>query len=83
MHRTTVMLPDDLRRRAASHAQKAGMSLGELIREAIAGWLDRPENKRASDDPFFSDKTVFEGPCPADLSARHDDYLYGDENALR
>ena len=31
-------------------------------------------------DPFFRDHAVFEGPAPADLSERHDDYLYGDED---
>jgi hypothetical protein len=38
------------------------------------------ENHRSGkddEDPFFSDKTVFSGKSPSDLSANHDDYLYG------
>ena len=77
MRRTTVMLLEDLKAQATSHAQKAGMSLGELIREALTSWLDRCGDGRSLSAPFFADKTVFDGPCPPDLSARHDGYLYG------
>ncbi len=34
--------------------------------------------KRETTDIFFRDDLVFSGDCPADLSVRHDDYLYGD-----
>jgi hypothetical protein len=34
------------------------------------------ERKR---DPLFSDRAVWEGDAPADLSERVDDYLYGEE----
>ena len=33
-----------------------------------------------SEDPLFKDVPVYDGPVPADLSARHDYYLYGDED---
>jgi hypothetical protein len=31
-----------------------------------------------SEDPLFKNVPVFKGPVPADLSERHDDYLFGD-----
>ena len=30
-----------------------------------------------SEDPLFKNVPVYKGPVPADLSERHDDYLYG------
>lgn len=33
----------------------------------------------AASDSLLSDTVVFDGPTPPDLSARHDDYLYGDK----
>ncbi|HEV7667555.1 MAG TPA: hypothetical protein VGS22_03460 [Thermoanaerobaculia bacterium] len=31
------------------------------------------------ENPFFKDHEVYHGSTPADLSERHDDYLYGDD----
>ena len=31
------------------------------------------------DDPLFADSAVWTGPAPRDLSANHDQYLYGDK----
>jgi hypothetical protein len=31
----------------------------------------------SSEDPLLKDVPVYKGPVPADLSERHDDYLYG------
>jgi predicted DNA-binding protein len=73
MHRTTILLPDELRRRAINLARQRGISLAELIRGAL-------EEKVAagpasfSDDPFFADHATFEGP--GDLADNHDYYLY-------
>jgi len=33
-----------------------------------------------SEDPFFLDDEVWEGPTPGDLALRHDHYLYGDKS---
>jgi hypothetical protein len=33
----------------------------------------------SSENPFFKDHEVYDGPTPADLSERHDEYLYGDD----
>jgi hypothetical protein len=78
MRRTTIMLPDRLRVRAMEHARSAGISLGELIREALAARLDSPSAARQR-DPFFADEAVFRGSGPSDGSENHDRYLYGEK----
>lgn len=76
MKRTTIMLPSDLKRRAARHARNLGISLAGLIRELLAGQL-APSGRRTDNDPLFSDTAVYAGKAPKDLSEKHDDYLYG------
>ena len=76
MERTTIMLPDDLRTRAASRARELGISMGELIRIAIETALIEPEQTRQH-DTFFSDRTVFRDNGPDNLAENHDQYLYG------
>ena len=57
MKRTTVMLPDDLRKRAFVRARERGVSLGVLIRESLdAAVPGRPAVRR--DDPLFADGAV-------------------------
>ena len=70
------MLPRDLKQRAARAAQSRGVSLGELIRQALTGLL-RGDPDLAGDDPLIADRAVYDGPIPADTSERHDDLLYG------
>jgi hypothetical protein len=77
MKRTTIMLPDDLRRRALLRAKQRGVSLGELIRDSLDAALPTVINE-AQRDPLFED-VIFDGPAPADISANHDKYLYDDE----
>ncbi len=74
MKRTTIMLPEDLRRRAMFKARQRGVSLGELIRNSLEASLPGSSNDPGK-DPLFED-AVFEGPTPRDLARRHDDYLY-------
>jgi hypothetical protein len=78
MKRTTVMIPTELKSRAAKHAKRKGMSLGGLIRESLERELeiDNHRANRDADDPFFCDDSVFSGESPADLSVNHDEYLY-------
>jgi len=73
MKRTTVMLPEALRRRAAFRARQRGISLGELIRDSLDAALPGASYDQ---DPLFED-VIFDGPAPKDLSAKHDKYLYG------
>lgn len=72
MKRTTIMLPEALRRRAASRARQRGISLGELIRDSLDAALPGVSYEH---DPQFED-AIFDGPVPRDLSASHDKYLY-------
>jgi hypothetical protein len=73
MHRTTILLPDDLRRAAEAEARLAGISLGELIRRRL-----RPSLRRAdAAAPAFFSREPWVDNGPADLSANHDRYLYG------
>lgn len=77
MKRTTIMLPEDLRRRALFRAKQRGVSLGELIRDSLDAALPDVTYDMHR-DPLFED-VVFDGPAPADVSANHDKYLYDDE----
>jgi hypothetical protein len=72
MKRTTIMLPEALRRRAAFRARQRGISLGELIRDSLDAALPGVSYEQ---DPLFED-VVFDGPAARDLSAKHDKYLY-------
>ena len=77
MKRTTIMLPDGLRRRALSRARQKGVSLGELIRDSLDAALPAVTYD-VEQDPLFED-VIYDGPAPADGSARHDKYLYDEE----
>ena len=76
MKRTTIMLSDDLCRRARARARQRGVSLGELIRESLDASLPHAPHVRAR-DPLF-EGVLFDGPAPQDLSRDHDMYLYHD-----
>ena len=80
MERTTIMLPHDLKAKAAKHANSVGISLGQYIREAIANSLETQQNDPRADDPLFSDDTVFSGKTRTDLAKKHDEYLYGESS---
>ena len=77
MKRTTVMIPEDLKIRAAKRANTVGISLGGFIRESIERAL-KSDGNSALDDPYMSDNSVYEGEIPTDLAQHHDKYLYGD-----
>ncbi len=75
MKRTTIMLPEDLRARAARRARGLGVSLAHFIRRAMESHLETTKGAM-DDDPLLRDDAVYEGPAPSDLAARHDEYLY-------
>lgn len=77
MKRTTIMLPEALRQRALSRAKQKGVSLGELIRDSLDAALPAVDYD-ASSDPLF-ESVIYDGPAPADVSTRHDAYLYDEE----
>jgi Arc/MetJ-type ribon-helix-helix transcriptional regulator len=77
MHRTTIMLPEQLKTRVIEHARKRGQSLGEVVRESLEEWLKTRSNKPTR-DPLFDDVPIYDGPVPEDYSINHDKYLYGE-----
>ena len=77
MHRTTVMLPTDLKRKAQQLAHHRGISFGELVRESLEAALES-HGGEIREDLLFSDMAVYGGPAPSSLSTDHDDFLYGE-----
>ena len=77
MHRTTIMLPEDLKSQAVAYARECGLSLGEVVRESLENWL-KSKNQRSASDPLFRNVPVYDGPVPEDYSINHDRYLYGE-----
>jgi predicted DNA-binding protein len=80
MKRTTVMIPDDLKIRAAKHAKMMGMSLGQFVRESLEKHLQSSNGGHSANDALFADDAVFEGKVPNDVAKNHDEYLYGDRS---
>jgi len=78
MERTTIMLPTDLKNKVLKQAEKKKISLAQFTREALEMSLEAAESRSTHDDPFVSDKALFSGDVPTDLSRNHDRYLYGD-----
>lgn len=77
MHRTTIMLPDDLKAKAEAVSRKKGLSLSQFVREAMKDLLKKYEG--GEKDSFFTDQAVFTGSAPKDISEKPDDYLYGNK----
>lgn len=76
MHRTTILLPLELRRKLESRAQRSGKTFSQLVREALAQFLEGGGDAWES-DPFFSSQRVYRRKVPTDLSRNADDHLYG------
>ena len=80
MHRTQLLLPADLHRRAAEAARARRTSLGHLVREALAEYLARSggvePTEEALEEILLGEP--FEDPRPEPrLSSDVDHYLYG------
>lgn len=78
MLKTTVMIPEDLKDLAQRYAEQHGISLSDLIREALRERLRQDAVSSRTADSLFADQAVYEEDAPKDLTARHDDYLYDD-----
>ncbi|MBT3224240.1 MAG: CopG family transcriptional regulator [Proteobacteria bacterium] len=79
MHRTTIMLPEDLKARSERQAKQLGISLGALIRDALAAYLSKFTYEIPEADPLFVFDNAWQGEAPKDTAANHDSYLYGDK----
>ncbi len=80
MNRTTIMLPEELKRQAQERAAAAGISFGELVRRSLTNTVSKPPLER-TEDPLFADSGTFLGQAPSDLSEEHDLYLYEEVQA--
>ncbi len=78
MKRTTVILPEELKIRAAKRANSVGLSLGGFIRDSLERAL-KSNSAGTLDDPFLTDNAVYEGDTEVDLAQNHDLYLYEEE----
>lgn len=77
--RTSIVLPGPLKEQAVARAREQGISFGEFIRRAVENMLTGPprgKGRKKIGDPFWDNLEIYDGG-PADLAARHDDYLYG------
>ena len=74
MHRTTILLPEKLRRAAEREAHSLGISLAELIRRRLAP----AQREESQNEPAFFSRRPWAGPGATDLAANHDRYLYGE-----
>jgi hypothetical protein len=80
MHRTQLLLPRELHRRAAEAARARRMSLGNLVREALAEYLARSGGVEPDADAVDAVLMAepFVDPTPdSRLSVDVDHYLYG------
>ena len=80
MHRTQLLLPRELHRRATEAARARRMSLGNLVREALKEYLARTggvePSAEAVDEILLGEP--FDDPEPdPQLSTDVDHYLYG------
>jgi hypothetical protein len=75
MHRTTVMLPPELKRRAERKSRELGVSFGEFVRRSLRDELVSEEG--SGKDSLFEDTGVYRGEAPPDAAVRHDEHLCG------
>ena len=85
MTRTTIMLSEEVKRRAMAEARKLKVSFADFVRQAITEKLPHQGKavdrlKRRRQDPLFRlcDRlSLVSGVTATDVAGSHDDYLYG------
>ena len=80
MHRTQLLLPPDLHRRAAEAARARRVSLGSLVREALGEYLARSGGVQPAEEAVETILLAepFDDPDPdSRLSVDVGHYLYG------
>jgi|GEM_PF-1361143 len=79
MDKTTILLPTQLRKKAAKRAATLGISLGELIRRNLTKEVQVGEASPRSSDPIFDDfDALVLKADKTDVALEHDRYLYED-----
>lgn len=76
MVRTTIMLPESLKKKVEITSRKMHISLGEFLRMAAKDFLER-EKRKWVDDPLVSGEYIITEPAPSAVSENIDSYLYG------
>ena len=76
MHRTTILLPEKLKRSVNKKAHALGLSLGEFVRKSLELSL-KNDLSDSKNDPFVKDKNFYSKKIKHDVSLKHDDYIYG------
>jgi hypothetical protein len=76
IRRTTIVIPEPLKKRAMAQARRERISFSELLRRSLERALPCSGKRSARKDPFWSDIARFDGPVPPDMSINHDKYLY-------
>ncbi|GER92404.1 hypothetical protein A45J_0120 [hot springs metagenome] len=76
--RTQVYFPMELYRKVEKKAKRESRSSAAIIREAVAQYLEKEEEKEIDweNDPIFKLVGIIKDG-PTDLSVNHDYYLYG------
>jgi hypothetical protein len=78
--RTTIVMPEPLKRLATAEARRQGISFGELVRRAVEKEVSGTGTRRRTrtGDPFWDNMKSYDDAGPADASTRIDELLYGD-----
>jgi len=74
MKRNTVPAPSD------EYPFDAMMQEAKEFARQILEERERNAQLPWDEDPLFKNVPVYDGPVPPDLSERHDDYIYGDDD---
>ncbi len=78
MHRTTILLPEELRVSAEAVARQQGISLGELVRRQLGIVTKSKKANQRRDDPLFRHYADMQSPLikgTEDVALNHDKYL--------
>ena len=78
-HRTQILLEDSQYEKLQERARRESRGLGELVREAVAGYLGEPQ---AASDAVLGVIGLGAGDG-APVARNHDDYLYAPEAASK
>lgn len=80
MNKTTILLPENLQKRARKLAKKRGTTLSGFIRKQLEQAVSEDDSDvvNRKDDPLFRNWKPSDADLPTDISLNHDRYLYGE-----
>jgi hypothetical protein len=87
MTRTTIVLPEEIKRLAVERARRAGISFAEFVRIALQRAVEesaveaRMNRRRSAIEEMLQFRDTL-APGPTDLSSNLDEYLYGGDPAV-